>query len=208
MCGIVGYVGDSGGDAALLSALARPECRGEDSAGICLLRRGTLRGEELTALAYEVRTLPQRIAEGPARSGEIEAVAAELASRPFFLYLGRHAGLAICPAAGEMKHGPIALIDEGTPVVCVATPGRTAATLHSNLREVRARGARVVAFAVRGDDAVEEPADDLLLVPRAHPLVQPALAVLPLRVLAYHIARRRGLDVDRPRNLAKTVTVE
>ena len=110
--------------------------------------------------------------------------------------------------AGEMKHGPIALLDEQTPVVCVATESHVSDKLLSNLQEVRARGAEVIAVATEGDEAVREVTDRLHVVPRTHPLLQPILAVIPLQLLAYRIARARGLDVDQPRNLAKTVTVE
>jgi glucosamine--fructose-6-phosphate aminotransferase (isomerizing) len=107
-----------------------------------------------------------------------------------------------------MKHGPIALLDDETPVVCVATRSHVSDKLLSNLQEVRARGAQVVAVATEGDEEVGEVAHDVLSVPRTHPLLQPAVAVIPLQLLAYRIARLRGLDADQPRNLAKTVTVE
>ena len=111
-------------------------------------------------------------------------------------------------AAGEMKHGPIALLDEQTPVVCVATASHVSDKLQSNLQEVRARGAEVIAIATIGDPTIAEVADEVIEVPRTHPLLQPMVAVVPLQLLAYHIARARGEDVDQPRNLAKTVTVE
>ena len=144
----------------------------------------------------------------------------------FFLYLGRHVGLPVALegalklkeisyiatdayAAGEMKHGPIALLDESTPVVVVATESPVLEKVISNIQEVRARGARVIAVATEGDDA-DRPARR-----RGDPrcrstdwMLAPLLAVIPLQLLAYHIARRRGLNVDQPRNLAKTVTVE
>ena len=107
-----------------------------------------------------------------------------------------------------MKHGPIALLDDQSPVVCVATDSHVAEKLASNLQEIRARAAQVVVIATEGSEALAELADDILWVPRTSPLLQPVLAVIPLQLLAYHIAQRRGLDVDQPRNLAKTVTVE
>ena len=112
-------------------------------------------------------------------------------------------------AAGEMKHGPIALLDEDTPVVAVATDSHVYEKVVSNLQEVRARGAQVIAVATEGNegDRATTPTD-VLWVPRTAPELQPALAVIPLQLLAYRIARLRGLDVDQPRNLAKTVTVE
>jgi glucosamine--fructose-6-phosphate aminotransferase (isomerizing) len=107
-----------------------------------------------------------------------------------------------------MKHGPIALLDERTPVVCVATASHVSDKLQSNLQEVRARGAQVIAIATISDPTIAEVADEVIEVPRTHPLLQPMVAVVPLQLLAYHIARGRGEDVDQPRNLAKTVTVE
>jgi glucosamine--fructose-6-phosphate aminotransferase (isomerizing) len=110
--------------------------------------------------------------------------------------------------AGEMKHGPIALLSPRTPVVFVATAGPLTDKLHSNMAEVRARGAHVIAVACETDAAAEEHADDVVRVPAASPELQALLAVVPLQLLAYHVAVARGLNVDQPRNLAKTVTVE
>ncbi|MGZ4178494.1 MAG: SIS domain-containing protein, partial [Solirubrobacteraceae bacterium] len=187
--------------------------------------RGALTNGELATLMDEVRALPQKLVACLEGLPTIEAVAERHYAKPFFLYLGRHAGLPVCLegalklkevayipteayAAGEMKHGPIALLDHETPVVCVATRSHVSDKLHSNLQEVRARGAEVIAIATLGDGAIADLAEEVLEVPQAHPLLQPALAVVPLQLLAYHVARRRGLDVDQPRNLAKTVTVE
>ena len=111
-------------------------------------------------------------------------------------------------AAGEMKHGPIALLDETTPVVCVATDSPVLDKVLSNVAEVRARGADVIAIGTEGSDEVAEVADQTLFVPRTDWILQPILAVIPLQLLAYHMARQLGLNVDQPRNLAKTVTVE
>ncbi len=143
----------------------------------------------------------------------------------FFLYLGRHIGLPVCLegalklkevsyiptdayAAGEMKHGPIALLDESTPVVCVATESPVLDKVLSNVEEVRARGAKTIAIATEGDERVAAVADEAIEVARSDWILQPILAILPLQLLAYDIARARGLNVDQPRNLAKTVTVE
>ena len=143
----------------------------------------------------------------------------------FFLYLGRHIGLPVCLegalklkeisyiptdayAAGEMKHGPIALLDDNTPVVCVATDSPVLDKVLSNIAEVRARGAHVVAVATHGNDRVDGHAEEVVKVPATDWFLQPILAVIPLQLLAYYIARARGLNVDQPRNLAKTVTVE
>ncbi len=143
----------------------------------------------------------------------------------FFLYLGRNIGLPVCLegalkmkeisyipsdayAAGEMKHGPIALLDESTPVVCVATESPILDKMLSNIEEVRARGADVISIATAGSARVAEASDLTIEVPRTDWILQPIVAILPLQLLAYHVARMQGLNVDQPRNLAKTVTVE
>jgi glucosamine--fructose-6-phosphate aminotransferase (isomerizing) len=107
-----------------------------------------------------------------------------------------------------MKHGPIALLDESTPVVCVATDSPVLEKVMSNAEEVKVRGADVIAIATEGNRDVAEVADQTVFVPRTDWVLQPILAILPLQLLAYHIARLNGLNVDQPRNLAKTVTVE
>jgi glutamine---fructose-6-phosphate transaminase (isomerizing) len=155
----------------------------------------------------------------------IRDLAERLAMRPFFLYLGRLSGLPVALegalklkeisyiptdayAAGEMKHGPIALLGPDTPVICVATDRRVLPKLLSNLSEVRARGAQVLAIAGEGCTEIAEHAEHVIYIPDTDPLLQVVLSVIPLQLLAYHIARARGLNVDQPRNLAKTVTVE
>jgi glucosamine--fructose-6-phosphate aminotransferase (isomerizing) len=107
-----------------------------------------------------------------------------------------------------MKHGPIALLDESTPVVVVATESPVLEKVISNSQEVRARGARVIAIASEGDEQIAQHVDEVIRIPRTNWMIAPLLAVIPLQLLAYHIARMRGLNVDQPRNLAKTVTVE
>jgi glucosamine--fructose-6-phosphate aminotransferase (isomerizing) len=107
-----------------------------------------------------------------------------------------------------MKHGPIALLDEETPVVCVATDSPVLDKVLSNVEEVRARGADVVAIASEGSQQVADVADQTIFVPDVDWILQPILAIIPLQLLAYYIARLNGLNVDQPRNLAKTVTVE
>jgi len=111
-------------------------------------------------------------------------------------------------AAGEMKHGPIALIDPRTPVVAVVPRDRTYERMLGNLQEVRARDAKVIAIADTGDHEIEALADRVLRIPPVEELVSPFITALPLQLLAYHVAARRGCDVDQPRNLAKSVTVE
>jgi glutamine---fructose-6-phosphate transaminase (isomerizing) len=188
--------------------------------------RGTLEPDVLKETISEVKRLPHRIAEMFERDmGGIAAVAEGVADAEFFLYLGRHVGLPVALegalklkeisyiatdayAAGEMKHGPIALLDQSTPVVVVATESPVLEKVISNIQEVRARGARVIAIATEGDEQIAQHADEVIEVPRTEWMLAPLLAVIPLQLLAYHIARRRGLNVDQPRNLAKTVTVE
>ena len=163
-------------------------------------------------------------ARRPSRSRSSASPQAHYAS-DFFLYLGRHVGLPVALegalklkeisyiatdayAAGEMKHGPIALLDDRTPVVCVATDSPVLEKVISNMQEVRARGAHVIAVATEGNEEIAAHAEEVLRVPRTDWMLQPLLAVIPLQLLAYRIARLRGLNVDQPRNLAKTVTVE
>ena len=188
--------------------------------------RGTMSPERAAELAQEVKRLPHLISELLERIDEpVREIAKRWSGADFFLYLGRHVGLPVCLegalklkeisyiptdayAAGEMKHGPIALLDEQTPVVCVATDSPVLDKVLSNVAEVRARGAHVIAVATDGNPEVALHAEEVVTVPRTDWLLQPILAVIPLQLLAYHIARARGLNVDQPRNLAKTVTVE
>ncbi len=111
-------------------------------------------------------------------------------------------------AAGELKHGPISLLDAECPLVALATRSRSYDKLISNVMEGRARDARVIAVATEGDTQIERFADDVLWVPDTHEALSPVLAVIPLQLFAYHMAVARGTDVDQPRNLAKSVTVE
>jgi len=188
--------------------------------------RGTLTTEALSERIAEVKQLPHLIAQIlDGGTAEIERIAKDVHKRNFFMYLGRNAGLPFALegalklkeisyiatdayAAGEMKHGPIALLDESTPVVVVATASPVLEKLVSNIQEVRARGARVIAVATEGDHEIDQHADEVIRVPAANAMLSSLLAVIPLQLLAYHIARKRGLNVDQPRNLAKTVTVE
>ena len=188
--------------------------------------RGTLSPGVLDTLLRDVESLPRLVEQVIERT---DAQAAEIADHwqdvGFFLYLGRHVGLPVALegalklkevsyvptdayAAGEMKHGPIALLDERTPVVCVATDSPVLDKVLSNAAEVRARGAHLVAVATEDNALVSEYAEEVLEVPRTDWLLQPVLAIVPLQLLAYRVARARGLNVDQPRNLAKTVTVE
>jgi glutamine---fructose-6-phosphate transaminase (isomerizing) len=188
--------------------------------------RGTLPDDRRRELITDFKHLPHAINEITEGSLDaIDRVAESVHKSEFFLYLGRHVGLAVALegalklkeisyiatdayAAGEMKHGPIALLHEGTPVVVVATESPVLEKVISNMQEVRARGAEVVAVAAEGDERVPPHAAETLTVPAVDWMLQPILAVIPLQLLAYRIARLRGLNVDQPRNLAKTVTVE
>jgi glutamine---fructose-6-phosphate transaminase (isomerizing) len=181
---------------------------------------------DLSRLIAELKSIPTAIdALLESVDERVRAIARSHHEQTFFLYLGRNIGLPVCLegalklkeisyiptdayAAGEMKHGPIALLDDSTPVVCVATDSPVLEKVLSNVAEVRARGADVIAVATEGSLAVTEMADQVLFVPRTDWVLQPILAIIPLQLLAYHIAQLNGLNVDQPRNLAKTVTVE
>jgi glutamine---fructose-6-phosphate transaminase (isomerizing) len=188
--------------------------------------RGTLPEERNRELIAELKALPSKI---ETTLEQVEQPAVEIAERErersFFLYLGRHIGLPVCLegalklkeisyipadayAAGEMKHGPIALLDETTPVVCVATDCPVLEKIISNVEEVRARNAPVISVGTEGYSQVADVSDQVMYVPRTDWILQPILAVIPLQLFAYHLARLNGLNVDQPRNLAKTVTVE
>jgi glutamine---fructose-6-phosphate transaminase (isomerizing) len=173
----------------------------------------------------ELRSIPDAVRRALSCHDRVRDIAERYSHVNNFLYLGRqyHYPVALegalklkeisyvstdAYAAGEMKHGPIALLDEATPVVCVATRSPVLEKLLSNVQEARARGAHVIAVTTSGDQLVEPHVDATIAVPASDWMLQPILAVIPLQLLAYAIARNRGLNVDQPRNLAKTVTVE
>ena len=188
--------------------------------------RGTLPAERRRELVAGLKQLPHHVDELIEGTDEpVRAVAADHWGSEFFLYLGRHVGLPVALegalklkeisyiatdayAAGEMKHGPIALLDQSTPVVCVATDSPVLEKVVSNMQEVRARGAHVIAVATEGNAEIANHAERVISIPRTDWMLQPMLAVIPLQLLAYRIARHLDLNVDQPRNLAKTVTVE
>ena len=187
--------------------------------------RQTLPKDEFTFILDELYRLPEKIQAFLDGDHPINEIAQRHFDKPFFLYLGRHIGLPVALegalklkeisyipteaySAGEMKHGPIALLDESTPVVVIATRSHVYDKMVSNIQEVRARGAHVIAIATDGNEDIQHHADDVIYVPRSPAFLQTVLAVVPLQLLAYRIARLRGLNVDQPRNLAKTVTVE
>ncbi len=191
---------------------------------LAMVRR-TLPPDEIRFILDAVYELPDKIAQFLDADHPIEEIAQRYHDKPFFLYLGRHIGLPVALegalklkeisyipteaySAGEMKHGPIALLDEDTPVVVVATNIHVYDKIVSNMQEVRARGAHVIAIATDGNEDIQHHADDVIYVPQSPAFLQAVLAAVPLQLLAYRIARLKGLNVDQPRNLAKTVTVE
>ncbi|MGH2807704.1 MAG: glutamine--fructose-6-phosphate transaminase (isomerizing) [Actinomycetota bacterium] len=172
-----------------------------------------------------MRALPQQIEEVLAIQGDVQRAAKRYADAPDFLFIGRGVGTAVALegalklkeisyihaegyAAGELKHGAIALIDEGVPVVAVLTGKRLYDKMLANVEEVRARGADTILIAPRGDDRARSLANELFEVPPTKPLLTPILDTIPLQLLAYFVAKERGLSPDKPRNLAKSVTVE
>ena len=190
--------------------------------------RGVLTRSELRRLVDELTAMPEKVDKVLGRLEPIREIARSLAEAKSTLFLGRHVSYPVALegalklkeiaythaegfAAGELKHGPIALIEDGTPVI-VMVPSQAQAVLHdkvtSNMQEVRARGARTIAIAEEGDDAVVSCSDHVLFVPAVPPLLQPLLTTVPLQAFACEMASAKGYDVDRPRNLAKSVTVE
>ena len=191
--------------------------------------RGTLSTAELAEQTAELQAIPEKIATTLLQGEAVHQLATWMTDSRAVLFLGRHVGFPIALegalklkelayihaegfAAGELKHGPIALIEPGQPVFVVVPSPRGSAHLHpkvvSNIQEIRARGARVIAIAEQGDAAVLPFADTVIHIPLAAPLFEPLLAVVPLQLFAMELATAKGLDVDQPRNLAKSVTVE
>jgi glutamine---fructose-6-phosphate transaminase (isomerizing) len=188
-------------------------------------RTGGLGQEAAASLIKELLLIPQKMSETLAALGDLKDLAGRYKNAKDFLYLGRGTNYPIALegalklkeisyihaegyAAGEMKHGPIALIDDGIPVVVIAPRGKGYEKVLSNLAEVRARDGQVIAVATKGDNDIASQCKDVLWVPDAPALFQPMLTVIPLQLLAYAVALARGNDVDQPRNLAKSVTVE
>jgi glucosamine--fructose-6-phosphate aminotransferase (isomerizing) len=193
----------------------------------CLLGelRGALRGPALKRAVDDLARLPDLVGRALERGPEIEVLARELMHARHFLYLGRGLNVPIAYEgalklkeisyihaegypAGEMKHGPIALIDREMPVLAIATRDSVYEKMISQVEQAKARDGLVIAVATEGDDLIATKADRVLWVPAAPALLQPVVNVIPLQLLAYHIAVLRGCDVDQPRNLAKSVTVE
>jgi glucosamine--fructose-6-phosphate aminotransferase (isomerizing) len=187
--------------------------------------RGTRDPDEVRAHLADLAEIPDLIAETLTRMEPVRALAREISGSRRVLFIGRHVGypmalegalklkeLAYISAegfpAGEIKHGPIALIEQGTPVVVLATRHALSGKLVNNVQEVRARGARTIVIATDGDESVVPYADDLVRVPDTKSLYSPLLAIVPMQVIGCEAAKALGYDVDQPRNLAKSVTVE
>jgi glucosamine--fructose-6-phosphate aminotransferase (isomerizing) len=187
--------------------------------------RGTMFPVEIVDIVNRMRELPGQVRRTLGLAKQVRGIAEELADARDVLFIGRHTGypaalegalklkeLSYVHAegypAGELKHGPIALVEDGVPVVAVATECHVYPKVLSNIQEVRARGARVIAVASEGDEEIARHANDVLYVPRVPELFAPVVVTPPLQMLAYHVAKLRGCDVDQPRNLAKSVTVE
>jgi glucosamine--fructose-6-phosphate aminotransferase (isomerizing) len=187
--------------------------------------RGTITADERKALVHDLRLVPELVGQCLDREKEVEAIAARLKDTRDMLYLGRGINMPIAYEgalklkeisyihaeaypAGEMKHGPIALVDKDMPVLAIATKDKWYEKMISQIEQAKARGGIVVALATEGDERVASLVDHVLWVPEAPWMLSPVINVIPLQLLAYHIACQRGLDVDQPRNLAKSVTVE
>ena len=191
--------------------------------------RGNMFGDEIASVMRDLQDMPGAVDRVLDTVEPVTELARELATAPSVLFIGRHVGYPVALegalklkelaymhaegfAAGELKHGPIALIEEGVPVVVVVPSPRGRATLHdkiiSNMQEVRARGARTIVIAEEGDEAVTPYADHIIRIPVVPTLMQPLVSTVPLQVFACAMATAKGHDVDQPRNLAKSVTVE
>jgi glucosamine--fructose-6-phosphate aminotransferase (isomerizing) len=191
--------------------------------------RGTMYDDEVGVVLDQLQQMPAAVARVLSAMDPVRAVARDLVGQRCVLFLGRHVGYPVALegalklkelaymhaegfAAGELKHGPIALIEEGLPVVVIVPSADGRSVLHdkivSNIQEIRARGARTIVIAEEGDDVVTPYADTLIMLPAVPTLMQPLVATVPLQVFACELAAAKGHDVDQPRNLAKSVTVE
>ena len=191
--------------------------------------RGLMYTDEIAREFASMEAIPTAIAETLTRMDKVRELGKEISDSRAVLFLGRHVGYPVALegalklkelaymhaegfAAGELKHGPIALVEEGLPVVVITPSPRLRPLLHSkllsNIREIQARGARTIVICEDGDDVVAPFADTLIELPQVPVLLQPLVATVPLQILAAEIARTRGYDIDKPRNLAKSVTVE
>jgi glucosamine--fructose-6-phosphate aminotransferase (isomerizing) len=188
-------------------------------------RSGALAEAAVGELLHELLALPAKLTETLETAAQVQLLARKYGHAQDILFLGRGPQFPIALegalklkeisyihaegyAAGEMKHGPIALIDEGVPVIVLAPEDGGYDKVLSNLSEVKARGGRVIAVATSGDPGLRQLADEVIEVPKAPSLLLPIITVVPLQLFAYHVADLKGTDVDQPRNLAKSVTVE
>jgi len=187
--------------------------------------RATLSATQLRTYGQSLRSLPRLAAETLKLAPQIKKLAQRYSKVRDFIFIGRGVGFPIAMegalklkelsyihaegyAAGELKHGPIALLDSETPLVAIATKGAIYEKVISNVAEARARSSPIIAIATVGDDQIDRYAHDVIYVPETPEAISPVIAVLPLQLLAYEMAVARGTDVDQPRNLAKSVTVE
>ncbi|MCL4369340.1 MAG: glutamine--fructose-6-phosphate transaminase (isomerizing) [Chloroflexi bacterium] len=187
--------------------------------------RGTMSSEEAEAVVAQLASAPEAIEQALKTNDEAARIAYSVANVAHLLFLGRGVGYPTAMEgalklkeisyihaegypAGELKHGPIALLDPSMPILAVATQSRTYEKMVSNIQEVKARGARVIAIASEGDEEIRQHVDELIYVPRVPELISPFVNVVPMQLFSYYAAVSRGCDVDQPRNLAKSVTVE
>jgi glucosamine--fructose-6-phosphate aminotransferase (isomerizing) len=187
--------------------------------------KGTIDNNRYQHLLEELHAIPEKVAEILKDTSNIQAIAAKYQHATDFLYLGRGYNFPVAlegalklkeisyihaegyPAA-EMKHGPIALVDENLPVVMVATKDKYYEKIVSNVQEIKARRGKIIGVVSEGDTVIPSMADDIMFVPDADEVVGPLLSVIPLQLLSYYVGTNKGIDVDKPRNLAKSVTVE
>ena len=188
-------------------------------------KKGTISETQFRTLLAELEAIPEKVKSVLETNDHIEKIAAEYKNATNALYLGRGSSFPVAlegalklkeisyihaegyPAA-EMKHGPIALIDEEMPVFVIATQGTSYEKVVSNIQEVKARKGKIIAIVTEGDVSVKEMADHVIEIPESDEQLVPLLATIPFQLLSYHIAVMRGCNVDQPRNLAKSVTVE
>jgi len=187
--------------------------------------RGEIDEAQRVNLIKEIAKIPDLVSTCLEREEDVKRIALQLKDYKHMLYLGRGINMPIAYEgalklkeisyihaeaypAGEMKHGPIALIDKNMPILAIMPKDKWYEKMRSQVEQAKARGGRTIIVATDGDKDILELGDDLMWVPEAHWLTNPIISVIPLQILAYHIAVMRGLDVDQPRNLAKSVTVE
>jgi glutamine---fructose-6-phosphate transaminase (isomerizing) len=187
--------------------------------------KNSIKNEDYSTLINELSAIPEKAKTILLNHPHIKQIAEKYTEAINALYLGRGTLFPVALegalklkeisyihaegyAAGEMKHGPIALVDDNLPVIVVAPQDHYYEKIVSNIQEVKARKGNIIAVVTEGDTRLKEMVDDIIEIPRSHPAVAPLLAVIPLQLLAYHVAVLRGCSVDQPRNLAKSVTVE